>query len=181
MVMNFSDCCEKYGGRYRTDKLIRMGELHKVAPGLYSDKAEWSDIEVMLARYPRAVVTLQSAYYYYDLSDSIPDVFHLATDRDATKICDDRVVQHFIPNGTIGIGVVSGKFLDEEVSRIFDKERLLIETVRMRTKMPLDLYHEVVGNYRKEAAALYPAKMEDYLDSFPKRDVIFDVIKKEVL
>ena len=65
--------------------------------------------------------------------------------------------------------------------RIFDKERLLIETVRMRTKMPLDLYHEVVGNYRKEAAALYPAKMEDYLDSFPKRDVIFDVIKKEVL
>ncbi len=51
----------------------------------------------------------------------------------------------------------------------------------MRTKMPLDLYHEVIGNYRKEAAALYPAKMEDYLDSFPKRDVIFDAIKREVL
>ena len=30
MVMNFSDCCEKYGGRYRTDKLIRMGELQSI-------------------------------------------------------------------------------------------------------------------------------------------------------
>jgi len=61
---------------------------------------------------------------------SIPEVFLLATDRDATKICDDHVVQHFIPNGTIGIGFIQGKSLDEDGSRIFDKERLLIETVR---------------------------------------------------
>ena len=65
--------------------------------------------------------------------------------------------------------------------RIFDKERLLIETMRMRTKMPLDLYHEVIGNFRKMADALYPAKIEDYLESFPKRNVIFDAIKREVL
>jgi hypothetical protein len=65
--------------------------------------------------------------------------------------------------------------------RIFDKERLLIETARMRTKMPQDLYHEVIGNFRRIAGDLYPAKMEDYLDSFPKRDVIFNVIRREVL
>ena len=65
--------------------------------------------------------------------------------------------------------------------RIFDKERLLIETIRMRTKMPLDLYHEVIGSYRKEVGVLYPAKIEDYLESFPKKNVIFDAIKREVL
>ena len=180
MVMNFSDCCEKYGGRYRADKMIRMGELHKVAPGLYSDKAEWSDVEVMLARYPRAVVTLQSAYYYYDLSDSIPEVFHLATDRDAAKICDGRVAQHFIPNGTIGIGVVSGKFLDEEVSRIFDRERLRIETARNKTKLPYDLYKEVVESFRRIKDTLYPAKLTDYLEAFPKKESILRTIESEV-
>ena len=51
----------------------------------------------------------------------------------------------------------------------------------MRTKMPLDLYHDVVSSYRRDADTLYPAKMEDYLDAFPKREVIFDVIKREVL
>ena len=86
MVMNYSVCCEKFGGRYRTDQLIREGKLFKVATGLYSDTPDWSDIEVVLAKYPNAVVTLQSAYYYYELSDSIPEVFHLATDRDASKI-----------------------------------------------------------------------------------------------
>ena len=178
--MNFSDCCEKYGGRYRTDKLIRMGELHKVAPGLYSDKAEWSDVEVMLARYPRAVVTLQSAYYYYDLSDSIPEAFHLATDRDAAKIYDEQVVQHFLPKGTNEIGVVSYKHVSADISRIFDKERLLIETARNKTKLPYDLYKEVVESFRKIKDTLYPAKLTDYLEAFPKKDFILRTIESEV-
>ena len=180
MIMNFTECLEKYGGRYQTERLVRKGELHKVAQGLYSDKPIWSDVEVMLARYPHAVVTLQSAYYYYDLSDSIPEAFHLATDRDATKICDDRVVQHFMPSGTIGIGVVSRRFLDDEISRIFDMERLLIETARNKTKLPYDLYKEVVESFRRIKDTLYPAKLTDYLESFPKRESILRTIESEV-
>lgn len=180
MIMTFSECCAKCGGRYRAKRQIRNGDLHKVASGLYSDKAEWSDMEVLLARYPKAVVTLQSAYYYYDLSDSIPDAFHLATDRDATKIHDERIVQHFMPKGTIGIGVISCKFLDDEVSRIFDKERLLIETARNKTKLPYDLYKEVIESFRKIKDTLYPAKLTDYLEVFPKRESILRTIENEV-
>ena len=180
VIMNYSECRKRYGGRYRTEKLILSGELHRVALGLYSDKADWSEIEVLLARYPRSVVTLQSAYYYYDLSDSIPEAFHLATDRDATKICDERVVQHFMPTGTIDIGVVSHRFLDDEVTRIFDKERLLIETARNKTKLPYDLYKEVIESFRRIKDTLYPAKLTDYLVSFPKRDSILRTIESEV-
>ena len=71
--------------------MVRGGGLYKVASGLYSDKRDCSEIEILLAKYPRAVVTLQSAYSYYELSDSIPEAFHLATDRDATKINDNQV------------------------------------------------------------------------------------------
>ena len=180
MVMSYSKCCEKYGGRYRTECLIRNGELHKVALGLYSDKPSWSDVEVVLARYPNAVLTLQSAYYYYDLSDSIPEAFHLATDRDATKIYDDQVVQHFLPKGTNEIGVVSYKHVSAEISRIFDKERLLIETARNKTKLPYDLYKEVVESFRNIKDTLYPAKLTDYLEAFPKKDSILRTIESEV-
>ena len=48
-----------------------------------------------------------------------------------------------MPKGTIKIGVVSCRFLNDNVSRIFDKERLLIETARNKTKLPYDLYKEV--------------------------------------
>lgn len=93
---------------------------------------------------------------------------------------DVNVVEYFVPKGTGWIGVVNAE-LHGMALRIFDKERLLIETVRMRTKMPLDLYHEVIGSYRRDVGTLYPAKMEDYLEAFPKREVIFDAIKREVL
>lgn len=180
MVMNFSECCEKFGGRYRTDQMIRKGELRRVATGLYSDTPDWSDIEVVLARYPNAVVTMQSAYYYYELSDSIPEAIHLATDRDASKIYDERIVQHFMPKGTIGIGVVSSRLMNDEVSRVFDKERLLIETARNKTKLPYDLYKEVIESFRRIRETLYPSKLTDYLESFPKRESILRTIESEV-
>ena len=180
MLMTTSECMAKYGSFYQIAQAVRSGELHKIAHGVYSDNKRYRDVELLLKKYPAAVVTMLSAYYYYGLTDNVPDKIHVAVERDGTKIRDTNVVEYFVPKGTGGIGVVNSELHGMEL-RIFDKERLLIETVRMRTKMPLDLYHEVVGNYRKEAAALYPAKMEDYPDSFPKRDVIFDVIKKEVL
>ena len=91
MILSFKECLKKYGGRYQFEQLVRGGGLYKVASGLYSDKKDCSEIEILLAKYPRAVVTLQSAYSYYELSDSIPEAFHLATDRDATKINDGQV------------------------------------------------------------------------------------------
>lgn len=180
MLMTTLECIAKYGSFYRITQAIRKGELRKVAHGVYSDGKRYRDVELLLMKYPTAVVTMLSAYYYYRLTDNVPDKIHLAVERGGTKIKDVNVVEYFVPKGTGSIGVVSADLHGMNL-RIYDKERLLIETVRMRTKMPLDLYHEVIGNYRKEAGALYPAKMEDYLDAFPKRDVIFDVIKKEVL
>lgn len=64
--------------------------------------------------------------------------------------------------------------------RIFDRERLLIETIRMRTKLPYDLYREVIGNFRQVISDMYPAKMYDYLESFPKKDAIDRIIRSEV-
>ena len=180
MLMTTLECIAKYGSFYRITQAIRKGELRKVAHGVYSDGKRYRDVELLLMKYPMAVVTMLSAYYYYGLTDNVPDRIHLAVERGGTKIKDVNVAEYFVPKGTGSIGVVSADLHGMNL-RIYDKERLLIETIRMRTKMPLDLYHEVIGNYRKEAGALYPAKMEDYLDTFPKRDVIFDVIKKEVL
>ena len=180
MLMTTSECMAKYGSFYRIAQAVRKGELCKVARGVYSDDRRHRSAELLLKKYPTAAVTMLSAYYYYGFTDNVPDKIHLAVERDGTKIRDENVVEYFVPKGTGGIGVVNTVLHGMEL-RIFDKERLLIETMRMRTKLPLDLYHEVIGSYRKEVDALYPAKIEDYLESFPKSNVIFDAIKREVL
>ena len=48
-----------------------------------------------------------SAYYYYGLTDNVPDKIHLAVERDGTKIRDEIVVEYFIPKWTGGIGVAN--------------------------------------------------------------------------
>ena len=180
MLMTTSECVAKYGSFYRIAKAIQRGELQKIAHGVYSDGKRYRDVEKLQKIFPTSVITMLSAYYYYGLTDNVPDKIHLAVERDGTKINDENVIQYFVPKGTGKIGVVSAELHGMSL-RIFDKERLLIETIRQRTKMPLDLFHEVIGGYRKIADSLYPAKMEDYLDSFPKRNIIFDAIKREVL
>jgi len=181
MLMRLPECREKFGGAYQVEKLVREGGLYRLETGVYSDSPDHSELEVLLFKYPNAVVTMQSAYYAYDLSDAVPELNYLAVDRDAYKIVDSRVVQCFVPRGTVGIGVVEKKTSTETISRIYDRERLLIETVRYKTKLPYDLYREVIGSFRAIAGELYTAKMCDYLESFPRKDAILRTIESEVL
>lgn len=180
MLFSTKECVEKYGNFYQIAAAIRRGELFKIEPGVYSDDEGPREIEVLLRRYPNAAVTLQSAYYYYDLSDVVPDRYYLSMERGGTIFRDERVVGCVIPKGTKSIGVHEITLRDTRL-RIFDKERLLIETARMRTKLPYDIYKEVIGRFREQKDALYTARMCDYLESFPRKEAILRVIESEVL
>ena len=64
--------------------------LYKLDRGIYSDRPYVPFVEIAAKRYPNAVVTLDSAFYYQGLTDVVPDVLHLATDRKASRIADRR-------------------------------------------------------------------------------------------
>ena len=179
MVGRLIDWTRKYENKYRVNELVRAGKLFRIEIGIYSDIDDPPEVEVVLAKYPAAVLTLESAYYYYNLSDEIPDEYHLATDRKAAAIVDDRVVQSFVPSGTVMIGAEWSEIRGENI-RIYDRERLLIETMRYRTKLPYDLYREVISNFREIRNELYGSKIDDYLKSFPRMNIIKESIRKEV-
>ena len=179
MVARLSEWTRKYGTKYRVGQLVREGRLFRIEEGIYSDVADAPEVEVVLAKYPSSVLTLQSAYYYYRMSDEIPDEYHLATDSKSARIADDRVAQSFVPSGTLMTGATEMVVLDERL-RIYDKERLLIETMRFRTKLPYDLYREVIGSFRNIRNELYGTKIDDYLKEFPRRKSIIDAIRREV-
>ena len=63
---------------------------------------------------------------------------------------------------------------------VYDLERMLIELMRYRNKLPYDYYKEVLGNYRANLDRLYPAKLDDYLAAFPKHDALSRYLDQEV-
>jgi hypothetical protein len=60
---------------YQLNKSIEIKELLKVDNGLYSDVEFVNPLEIIIKKYPNAVFTLDSAFYY-DLTDVIPDYFY---------------------------------------------------------------------------------------------------------
>ena len=160
MLLTYKECLDKYGSDYQLKKEIASGSLFMKEKGIYSTKRNHSEIDVILRKYPKTVCTGKSAFYYHSLTDVIPDHYYLATRRTDTRIKDPRVIQSFL---------------------IYDKERMLIELMRFKTKLPMDYYKEIINNYRKLSFELDFGIVEDYAAMFKSGAKLMNMIQMEVL
>ena len=71
------------------------------------------------------------------------------------------------------------KIEDTDVN-IYDKERMLIELIRYKSKLPYELYKEVLNNYRKIKDKLNFIKLYKYAQSF-NNSYIMKTIETEVM
>ena len=64
---------------------------------------------------------------------------------------------------------------------IYDKERLLVELLRHKSKLPFDYYKEVLLNYREIVDDLDIRLIQDYACEVPKSAKIMETLQLEVL
>jgi predicted transcriptional regulator of viral defense system len=129
MLKTHKELIEEQGSDVAIARQVADGKLHRVDRGVYSDKPYAPFVEIAMKRYPDAVVTMESAFFYQGLTDVIPDVLHLATDRAASRIADARICQHFVPAKILRVGATSIDYNGAAI-RTYDLERLAIEVVR---------------------------------------------------
>ena len=72
MLYTYAECKDKYKTDYELRKVLATGELKKVRRGIYSDEGYEPDLAVISRAYPYAVFTMNSAFYYHGLTDTIP-------------------------------------------------------------------------------------------------------------
>ena len=180
MLYTYEKCIEIYKTDYQIRKQVELGNLYKIEKGIYSDDKYESDIAVMRMKYPDAVFTLNSAFYFHGLTDTIPQLYYLETDKDASKIKNKNVKQIFDNYGSMELGVIEMEY-DGIPIKVFSKERLLIELIRNKNKLPFDYYKEIIGNYRKLVHKLDIQAIQDYAVVLPKSNMVMEVIQMEVL
>jgi len=173
------ECIREYGSEYFVEKKIEEGELFKVAKGVYSENKYVPDVALYTYKYPNAVVTMKTAFFYHGLTDVIPDECDLATKRDAAKIKDEKVKQYFVQDDFFDEGIEVTEYKGYDV-RIYNKERMLIELVRYKSKLPFDYYKEIILNYRKMLPQLNIQKIQDYALMSPKSNKVLEIIQMEV-
>lgn len=175
-----AECLEEYGSDYYIEKKIEEGELFKVGKGVYSEEQYVPEIAIFSYKYPNAVLTMKSAFYYYGLTDVIPDECDLATKRDAAKIRDKKVKQYFIQDDFFDEGIETANYKGYDI-QIYSKERMLIELVRYKSKLPFEYYKEIILNYRRLMPQLDIQKIQDYAFAAPKSNKVFETLQMEVL
>ena len=111
--------------------------------------------------------------------ESEPEKYTLTISDHARPIKDSRIRLSFVPENVLMVGMTSYDYNGSRI-RIYDKERLLIDTARMKGRMPPDLYKEVINHYRQIKDELDGSKFPEYLEPFPHRDRIMQVIDTEV-
>ncbi|QWT17528.1 hypothetical protein KPC83_06750 [Collinsella sp. zg1085] len=171
---------ERYGSAYQIGKAIESSSLFKVARGVYSDERHSDPGAVVCTLYPQAVLTMDSAFYLHGLTDVIPELIHVATPRNSTRICWLGVRQYFMEPRLMAVGVEVMEASGSPV-RVFSRERMLVELLRCASAFPLDYYKELVGSYRRVAGDLDMREVEDCMALYARADGLFDMLQREVL
>lgn len=180
MLFSYAQIKEKYSSQYQIDKVLKDGKLFQIEKGIYSDKKHENELSVISFKYPNAVLTLNSAFYFYNLTDTIPEKYYLATERGASKISDSRVIQKFENSDTVQLGAVETLENGGKI-HIYNKERLLLELLRNKSKLPFDYYKEVLNSFRKIIDTLNMQDIQDYAYELPKSRMIMEILQLEVL
>jgi len=180
MLYNWKEITAQYGYPLKVRQALNKGEIYKVGHGLYSEKPHINPFTLISAKYPYTIVTMDTAFYIYGLSDVIPEKTHLATMRNATRINDPLVKQAFLSAKIFEAGKTQLKYEGVTVT-VYNRERMLVETLRNSKSMGLDYYKEIINSYRKISSDLDFHKIDEYISLFKKKDYLYDKIQKEIL
>lgn len=179
MLYTYSQCIEKWHTDYRINQLVKNNELYQVEKGIYSDTPHVSSLAIISTKYPKAIITMDTAFYYHDLTDVIPDEYYIATSKSSRKLKDGRIHQMFVKDEILNIGIMTMERRDATF-KIYDKERMLIELLRFKSKLPYDYYKEILNNYRNMIYELDIERVQEYSRIFPRHKMISEALDKEV-
>ena len=179
MIYNYEEAKNKYGSSYRINKAIKEGILYKLEKNIYSDTKNVNYLEMISKKYPNAIFTMDSAFYFHNLTDIIPNKIYLAIERNSSRINDEKINQILTIKKLFEIGK-SQMIVEGATINVYDKERMLIELIRNKKQMAFDYYKEIISNYRKIINDLDVSKIEEYIEVFPNEEHIFEILQGDV-
>lgn len=148
MIYKTKDLLKIYKNSRNLKYAVKNKKIYKLAHGIYSDdKYSIGDLETIFMRYPNATLTNESAFSFYQLSEYIPEKYTIVTGIKAHKINNPNIKQFYMQDPFRSIGRIKIK-TDFGYIYIYDRERMLIELFRLKTKFSYEYFKEVVENYR---------------------------------
>lgn len=179
MIYSYKDLKQVYNSNYQIQKAVENEKIYKIEEGIYADRLNNHYLAIFTKKYPNTVISGDSAYYYHNLTDVIPDKLSITTRRTAGRIKDNYIKQSYSIERYYELGKTTIEYEGAEIN-VYDKERMLIELIKNKNNMPYDYYKEIIKNYRKIIYDLNVYKIQKYLEVYPNGESLFAMIQDEV-
>ena len=161
MIKSYKELLSIYKNQRQVENAVKAGEYTKISRGIYSSDSNVTVEEYICKRYSNGIITGYTAFNYYNLLKFKDKKCHLATKNASTRLGNPLVLQSFQDDSFFSVGVK-----EEGKIRIYDKERMLIELFRNRTKYDPKFFKEIVLNYRKQSSLINKKRLNLYLKHF---------------
>jgi len=154
---------ELIGGGARWEDLYRLrdeGALIELSRGIYrladAPATAHLDLVAVCRRAPEGMICLTSAASYWDLTDEIPPVVHLAIARGGHRphIAYPPTQVHVFAAGTFALGRVQQPIESGETVAISSPERTVVDLMRLRSRVGADLARTALRRYLRRRDAM---------------------------
>jgi len=138
---------------YDIRKLLEKHVLERVRHGYYTLVAtneNRSDAEIIARLFPEGVLCMYTALFYYGYSNRTPLAWDIAISKDVSKSrfkLDYPYVQpYYMEEHLLSFGVTDATYGDT-VLKIFDKDRLICESIFFESKIDRETYNRAIQSY----------------------------------
>ena len=147
-VGGISSAAELIASGVRWEDLYQLrdsGELIELSRGVYrvadAPATAHLDLVAVCRRAPEGIICLNSAAGFWDLSDEVPAVVHLAIarGRHRPRIVYPRTRVHIFAAATFSLGREMKEIDSGELIAISSRERTVIDLMRLRSRVGRDL------------------------------------------
>ena len=123
--------------------------IERIEKGVYVKKGKnVNDFFLLQQRYKTGIFSHNTALYFYNLTDRTPLKYDL-TFQNNIRVKDEIVSSHYTKANYFEIGQTELKLQDGTTIKIYDLERTIIDILRDRNKIDLQIFNTAINGYMK--------------------------------
>ncbi|MBN2657276.1 MAG: type IV toxin-antitoxin system AbiEi family antitoxin domain-containing protein [Spirochaetales bacterium] len=132
-------------------QLVDEGSIIKLKHGLYSlaEMDNYTVLKEALLTVPDGIICMGTALSFYELTTWNPPETHIAIERGRKVVLPEYppIKLYHISENILALGRTEVKAESGEMIDIYDRERVVCDTVRFRNRIGMDIMKEVLKEY----------------------------------
>ena len=145
--------------------------IERKEKGVYVKKGKnVNDFFLIQQRYKTGVFSHNTALYFYHLTDRTPLKYDM-TFKNNIRVSNEIIESHYIKQEKYELGITELELQDKTTIRVYNLERTIIDILRDRNKIDLQIFNTAMKEYmkRKDKNLI---KLSKYAKEFKMENVL---------